>query len=49
MIYLKIIFEQIKSNLLIIGVGLLGILTMINTFLPRNSKFKKVLTWFTKR
>jgi len=49
MIYLKIIFEQIQDNLLIIGVGLLGVLAMINTFIPKNSKLGKALTWFTKR
>jgi len=49
MIYLKIILEAIKENLIIIGVGLLGILSMISMFLPKNSKIKKFLNFLTKK
>tara|TARA_X000001382_G_scaffold47922_1_gene32404 strand:+ start:261 stop:410 length:150 start_codon:yes stop_codon:yes gene_type:complete len=49
MIYLKIILDAIKENLIIIGVGLLGILSMIGMFLPKNSKMKKFLNFLTKK
>jgi len=49
MIYLRIILEAIKENLLIIGVGLLGILAMLNTLLPKNSRMGKILTFITKK
>jgi len=49
MIYLKIIIDAIKENLIIIGVGLLGILSMIGMFLPKNSKMKKFLNFLTRK
>ena len=49
MIYLKIIFEQIKGNLAVCGVAILGILAAVTMILPKDSKARKVLTWFTKR
>lgn len=49
MIYLKIILDAIKENLVIIGVGLLGILSMIGMFLPKNSRIKRFLNFLTKK
>jgi len=49
MIYLKIILDAIKENLVIIGVGLLGILSMIAMFLPKNSRIKRFLNFLTKK
>ena len=49
MIYLQIILEQIRGNVLIIGIGVLGILAMINTFLPKSSRIGKILTFITKK
>lgn len=49
MIYLKLIWEQIQSNLLIIGVGVLGVLAMLNTLLPKGSRLGKILTFITKK
>ena len=49
MIYLQIILEQIKDNLLSAGVALLGILATISMFLPKNSKVRSFLRWLTKR
>lgn len=49
MIYLKIIIEAIKENLIVIGIGILGILSMITMFLPKGSKVRKFLNFLTKK
>tara|TARA_A100001015_G_scaffold214030_1_gene240168 strand:- start:429 stop:578 length:150 start_codon:yes stop_codon:yes gene_type:complete len=49
MIYLKIITEAIQDNLIIIGVGILGIISFITMFLPQGSKIKKIFTFITKK
>ena len=49
MIYLKIILESIRENLIVIGIGVLGILSMVTMFLPRESKIRKFLNFLTKK
>jgi len=49
MIYLKIILEAITENLIVIGIGTLGILSLITMFLPADSKIKKIFTFITKK
>jgi len=49
MIYLKIILESIKENLIVIGIGILGILSMVTMFLPKGSKVRKFLNFLTKK
>lgn len=49
MIYLKIIIEAIKENLVVIGIGMLGILSMITMFLPKGSRVRKFLNFLTKK
>jgi len=49
MIYLKIILEAIKENLIVIGIGILGILSMVTMFLPKSSKVRKFLNFLTKK
>lgn len=49
MIYLKIILEAIKENLIVIGIGILGILSMVTMFLPKGSKVRKFLNFLIKK
>jgi ABC-type enterobactin transport system permease subunit len=49
MIYLNVIIDAIKENLIIIGVGVLGMLSVIGMFLPKNSKLKKAIKFLTKK
>tara|TARA_R100000773_G_scaffold29104_1_gene24978 strand:- start:1736 stop:1891 length:156 start_codon:yes stop_codon:yes gene_type:complete len=49
MIFLEIILEQIKNNLVGIGLGLLGLAATLCMFLPKDSKLYKFLNFLTKK
>ena len=49
MIYLQIVFDAIKTDLIAIGIGLIGLLATINMFLPKDSKFSKLINFFSKK
>jgi len=49
MIYLKIILEAIRENLIVIGIGVLGILSMVTMFLPKESRIRKFLNFLTRK
>lgn len=48
MIYLEIIWEVIKGNIIGVLIGLGGLIATISMFMPKNSKFKKIIEWFKK-
>lgn len=49
MIYLEIIFEAIKADLLAVGLGILGLLATISMFMPKDSKLYKLINFFSKK
>lgn len=49
MIYIQIIIDAIKENLIIIGIGILGMLSVVGMFIPKNSKLKKLINFITKK
>lgn len=48
MIYIEVIWEVIKSNIIAVFIGLGGLICTISLFMPKSSKFKKLIDWFKK-
>ena len=49
MIYLQIIWEAIKANIIGVIIGLVGLIATITLFLPKNSRLYKILNFLSKK
>jgi hypothetical protein len=49
MIYLEVIWEAIKANVIGACIGLLAFLATMTIFIPKDSKIYKILTFLTKK
>ena len=49
MIYLQIIWEAIKANMIGVMIGLVGLMATITLFLPKNSRLYKILNFLSKK
>ena len=49
MIYLQIIWEAIKGNIIAVGIGLIGLLATISMFMPKDSKIYKLVNFLSKK
>ena len=49
MIYIQIIWESIKGNMLAVGIGIIGLLATISMFMPKDSKLYKLINFFSKK
>ncbi len=49
MIYIEIIWESIKSNVLAVGIGIIGLLATISMFMPKDSKIYKLINFLSKK
>jgi hypothetical protein len=49
MIYIEIIWESIKGNVIAVGIGILGLLATISMFMPKDSKLYKLINFLNKK
>ena len=49
MIYLQIIWEAIKGNIIAVGIGIIGLLATISMFMPKDSKIYKLINFLSKK
>ena len=49
MIYIEVIWEVIKANVIAVLIGLGGLICTISIFIPKNSKIYKIIDWFKKK
>jgi len=49
MIYIEVIWEAIKANVIGASIGLLGLLATMSMFLPKSSKLYKIINWIKKK
>ena len=48
MIYLEVIWEVIKGNVIAVLIGLGWLICTLSIFIPKNSKVFKIIDWFKK-
>jgi hypothetical protein len=48
MIYVELIWEVIKANVIAVLIGIGGLLCTLSLFMPRHWKIFKILEWFKK-
>ena len=49
MIYIEIIWEAIKGNMLAVGIGVIGLLATISMFMPEDSRLYKIINFLSKK